>query len=57
MCFLFLPVVLSVNTIYLRNTIILEKVKDNFDFISCSLGDLLTNVPNYPSTKKLAQYQ
>jgi hypothetical protein len=57
MCFLFLPVELSVATIYLRKTIILEKVKDNFNFISCSLVDPLTNIPNYPVTKELAEYQ
>jgi hypothetical protein len=44
-------------TTYLRKSIILEKVKDNFNSISCSLVDLLTNIPNYPDTKKLAQYQ
>jgi hypothetical protein len=51
------PVVLLSRKIYLRKLIILEKVKNNFSSISCSLVDLSINIRNCFDTNDLAQYQ
>ena len=55
-CFQF-PVKLLLTEIYLRKLIILEKVKNNFSFFSCSLVDLSINIRSRSGTNDLAQYQ
>jgi hypothetical protein len=58
MCFsVFLPVVLSLATTFIRKLVILEKVKDNFNYISCSLVDLSINILSCSDTIDLVQYQ